>query len=206
MFITFEGIDASGKSTQVRLLEKYFIDNGEKVLVVREPGGTRVSEEIRNILLSRKNLEMVKECELFLFCASRTQLVNELILPKLKEGYVVISDRFHDSTKAYQGFGRVISSEEIEVLLRVAIRECVPDLTFFMDIDFDEAQRRQLKNQTKKDRIEIMNEDFFNRVRQGYKKLIEQEPDRIKLIDGTQPIELIHKQIIDIVNTKYKKG
>ncbi len=204
MFITFEGIDASGKSTQVKLLEKYFLEKGERVILVREPGGTKVSEEIRKILLSKENLEMIKECEIFLFCASRAQLVNELIIPKLKQGFVVISDRFHDSTTAYQGAGRVISLEDVNTLHKIAIKNCLPDLTFFVDVDYEEAVKRQINDKKSKDRIESMGEKFFNRVREGYYAINRREPDRVKIVDGTKSVNEIHKEIVTIVEN-YKK-
>lgn len=143
MFISFEGIDASGKSTQIKLLEKYLLEQNFKVVVVREPGGTKLSEEIRNILLSKENLNMTKECEIFLFSASRAQLVREIIIPKLKEGFIVLSDRFHDSTTAYQGVGRNINLEDVFAIHRVAIDDCIPDLTIFLDIPFEESVRRK---------------------------------------------------------------
>lgn len=206
MFITFEGIDASGKSTHVKHLEKYFLDRGENVIVVREPGGTKVSEAIRKILLSKQNLEIVRECEIFLFCASRTQLVQELILPKLKEGYVVISDRFHDSTTAYQGAGRAISPEDINTLHKIAIDGCLPDLTFFIDIGYEEALNRQLANQKSHDRIESTGKEFFDRVREGYIALSKREPQRVHVIDGYRSVEKIHNEIVQIVERKMRNG
>jgi dTMP kinase len=205
MFITFEGIDSSGKSTHVRRLEKYFLEKGNKVLVVREPGGTKVSEKIRKILLSKRNLEMVRECEIFLFCASRTQLVYEVILPKLKEGYVIISDRFHDSTTAYQGAGRAISLNDITTLHKIAIDGCLPDLTFFIDIEYEEALRRQRANKISHDRIEATGKNFFERVRRGYIESSKREPHRVYIIDGYKNVQQIHNEIVEIVEQKMRK-
>jgi len=202
MFITFEGIDASGKTTQIKLFEKYLTEQKFKVIVVREPGGTKLSEEIRNILLSKENFNMVKECEIFLFSASRAQLVREVIIPKLKEGFIVISDRFHDSTTAYQGTGRDISLEDVYVIHRIAIDNCVPDLTFFIDIPFEESiRRKKISNQTP-DRIESMGKEFFERVRNGYLQIQKREPDRFKIINGMRSPEEIQKDIIQIFNDK----
>jgi dTMP kinase len=202
MFITFEGIDASGKTTQIKLFEKYLTEQKFKVIVVREPGGTKLSEEIRNILLSKENFNMVKECEIFLFSASRAQLVREVIIPKLKEGFIVISDRFHDSTTAYQGTGRDISLEDVYVIHRIAIDNCVPDLTFFIDIPFEESiRRKKISNQTP-DRIESMGKEFFERVRNGYLQIQKREPDRFKIINGMRSPEEIQKEIIQIFNDK----
>lgn len=202
MFITFEGIDASGKSTQVKLLENYLINQNKKVIVVREPGGTNLSEKIREILLSKENFNMVKECEIFLFSASRAQLVREVIIPKLREGYIVISDRFHDSTTAYQGLGRDISMEDVRVIHKIAIGDCIPDLTFFLDIPYEESIRRKKINQLFPDRIELMGKDFFERVRSGYIKISEHEPKRFKVINGVRDPQEIHLEIINIFNKK----
>ncbi len=202
MFITFEGIDASGKSTQIKLLEQYLIEQNFKVIVVREPGGTKLSEEIRNILLSKENFSMVKECEIFLFSASRAQLVREVIIPKLKEGFIVLSDRFHDSTTAYQGTGRDIKLEDVFVIHRIAIDDCIPDLTFFLDIPFEESIRRKKLIELSPDRIESMGKEFFDRVREGYLQIQKREPDRFKIINGVGSPSEIHKQIVQIFNDK----
>ena len=130
MFITFEGLDFCGKSTQVQLLEKYLVENGKKVKIIREPGGTPISEKIRDILLDKNNSEMSIETELILFAGSRSQLVNQVILPALKNDYYVISDRFHDSSIAYQSFGRKISLDFVEELQRFVIGKAVPDIIF----------------------------------------------------------------------------
>lgn len=127
MFITFEGLDFCGKSAQVQLLEKYFIENGRKVKIIREPGGTPISEKIRDILLAKKNSEMSVETELILFSASRSQLVNQIILPALKENFYVISDRFHDSSIAYQAFGRNIPLHFVEELQSFVIGKAIPN-------------------------------------------------------------------------------
>ncbi len=202
MFITFEGIDASGKSTQVKLLEKFLVEQNFKVIVVREPGGTKLSEEIRNILLSKENFNMVKECEILLFSASRAQLVREVIIPKLKEGYIVISDRFHDSTTAYQGIGRDINLEDVFAIHRIAIDNCIPDLTFFLDIPFEESLRRKNLSNLSPDRIESMGKEFFEKVREGYLQIQKREPERFKIINGLGNPESIHTKIIQIVNDK----
>ncbi len=202
MFITFEGIDASGKSTQIKLFENYLIQHNFKVIVVREPGGTKLSEEIRNILLSKENFNMVKECEIFLFSASRAQLVREVIIPKLQEGYIVLSDRFHDSTTAYQGTGRDISLDDVFVIHRIAIDNCIPDLTYFLDIPFEESIRRKKQNNISPDRIESMGKEFFERVREGYLQIQKREPERFKVINGVDEPEEIHKKIVEIFNNK----
>ena len=199
MFITFEGLDFCGKSTQVQLLEKYLIDKGNNVKIIREPGGTPISEKIRDILLDKKNSEMSIETELILFSASRSQLVNQVILPALKENYYVISDRFHDSSIAYQAFGRKINLGFVEELQQFVIGKAVPDLTFFLDISIDEVIKRKSKvKQIELDRIELSKMDFYKRVRNGYLYLAEKEK-RFRMINGELQIEQIHKIIIDEV-------
>jgi len=145
MFITFEGLDFCGKSTQVQLLEKYFVERGKHVVIIREPGGTSISEKIRDILLDKKNTEMSTETELILFSASRSQLVNETILPSLKQKFCVISDRFHDSSIAYQAFGRKIDLKFVEELQQFVIGKAIPDRTFFLDISIEEVMKRKSK-------------------------------------------------------------
>ncbi|HUX59924.1 MAG TPA: dTMP kinase, partial [Ignavibacteriaceae bacterium] len=140
MFITFEGIDFSGKSTQVKLLRKYLNNKNKKVKIIREPGGTKISELVRTILLNKAHNKMTIETEIFLFSASRSQLVRQKIRPYLEQGIYVISDRFHDSTTAYQGFGRGIPIEAVKSINRLAIGETIPDLTFFIDIPVEEAE------------------------------------------------------------------
>lgn len=195
MFITFEGIDFCGKSTQVELLKKYLEENGKKVLVIREPGGTEISEKIRDILLDKKNNLMIPETEILLFSASRSQLVREKIAPSLKQGFFVLSDRFHDSSTAYQGYGRGLSIESILKIHEVAIGNNVPDITFFLDIPVSlAAERRAKKNNDELDRIELSDDGFYERVRQGYLQLAKKEK-RFRVLDGTMKIDEIHLQI-----------
>jgi dTMP kinase len=196
MFITFEGIDFSGKSTQIELLKDYLIDNNKKVEVLREPGGTEISEKIRNILLDNKNEKLFAEAELFLFSASRAQLVREKIRPYLEKGIYVISDRFHDSSTAYQGYGRGIPIDVVMKVHELAIGETIPDLTLFIDIPVGIAnERKKKKAKGKLDRIEVGDIEFYNRVRNGYLEIAKKE-ERFKVIDGTQTIETIQNQII----------
>lgn len=199
MFITFEGIDFCGKSTQVELLKEVLINDNKNVKLIREPGGTHISEEIRNILLDKKNTGMFEETELLLFSASRTQLINEVIIPHLEKGYYVISDRFHDSLTAYQGYGRGISMDFIKVLNKFVLKKAVPDLTFFIDISLEEVAKRKANIQLfEPDRIELSKNSFYEKVRQGYLELCEQE-ERIIKIDGKNSVEEIHQQILDKV-------
>jgi len=196
MFISFEGIDFSGKSTQLELLKDYLVEHNKKVEILREPGGTEISEKVRRILLDTKNEKMFAEAELLLFSASRAQLLREKIQPYLDKGIYVISDRFHDSSTAYQGYGRGIPLEVVKTIHQLAIGDTIPDLTFFIDIPVGIAnERRKKKSKVKPDRIEVADTEFYNRVRSGYLEIARQE-ERFKVIDGTQTIETIQNQII----------
>jgi len=201
MFITFEGIDFCGKSTQVGLLRDYLLEQKKNVHLIREPGGTEISEKIREILLDKKNNAMVMETEIFLFSASRAQLVREVIRPYLQKGYYVISDRFHDSSTAYQGFGRGLSVDAILNIHNLAIGKTIPDITFFIDIPNEIAMARK-KNiaHSDLDRIEVSDNTFYERVRNGYLYLAEKE-NRFRVIDGTQNIKQINEQIINEIKS-----
>jgi len=204
MFITFEGIDFCGKSTQVKLLKDFLEKKGKTVKIMREPGGTEISEKIRDILLDKKNLNLTIETEIFLFSASRAQLVREVIQPYLQKNYFVLSDRFHDSTTAYQGFGREIPLPIVEQINNLVIGSAVPDLTFFIDIPTEEAEKRKQSNASiELDRIEISKKDFYERVRNGYLYLAKKEK-RIKALNGLQEINTIHNEIITEVE-KFEK-
>jgi dTMP kinase len=194
-FITFEGGEGSGKSTHIEQAITRLKEAGHSVLVVREPGGTNVGEQIRHVLqYSKQSTSMVPETELLLFCASRAQLVRELIQPALAEGQVVIADRFFDSTTVYQGVGRKIPSDAVAFINRFAIGDCLPDLTLVIDLDprigLERARGRELF-----DRMESLSSEFYQRVRQGYLDLAAREPQRVKIIDGGQPIPGVWKQI-----------
>lgn len=195
MLITFEGIDFCGKSTQVEILKNYLLEQNKNVHLIREPGGTELSEKVREILLDKKNNSMVMETEIFLFSASRAQLVREVIRPYLEKGFYVISDRFHDSSTAYQGYGRGLPVDVIKSINSLAIGETIPDITFFIDIPIEvSARRKAKKTHDDLDRIEISDNSFFERVRNGYLKLSENE-NRFRVLDGTQSIEIVSNQI-----------
>lgn len=197
MFITFEGIDFCGKSTQVELLKNYLISKNEKVHLIREPGGTEISEKIRDILLDKRHNSMVMETEIFLFSASRAQLVREIIRPYLNKGFYVISDRFHDSSTAYQGFGRGLPVDSILNIHKLAIGDTIPDITFILDIPIEVAlERKAKKNHSDLDRIEVSDNSFYHRVRDGYLKLAEKEK-RFRVLNGTLSIENINEQIVN---------
>ncbi len=200
MFISFEGIDFSGKSTQIELLKKYLISKRKKVEIIREPGGTEISEIVRSVLLDKNHFKMFMETEIFLFSAARAQLVREKIRPYLAGGIYVISDRFHDSTTAYQGYGRGIPLDSVEHINHLAVGDTIPDLTFFIDIPVEEAEKRKTsKGKNELDRIEVSNIDFFKLVRDGYLSLAQKEK-RFKILNGMLSVDEIHKQIINELN------
>jgi dTMP kinase len=202
MFITFEGIDFCGKSTQVELLRDFLIQRGKKVEIIREPGGTEISEQVRQILLDKKNHQMFMETEILLFSASRAQLVREKIRPYLDQGIYVISDRFHDSSTAYQGYGRGILIEQILQIHHMAIGDTIPDITFFIDIPVEEAERRRRKNKSiELDRIEVSEMTFYENVRNGYLNLAQQDK-RIRIINGMDQIEDVHKAITNEIEKR----
>lgn len=206
MFISFEGIDFCGKSTQVELLKDYLIKNNKKVEIIREPGGTEISEKVRSILLDRKHNNMFTETEIFMFSASRSQLVREKIRHYLSEGIYVISDRFHDSTTAYQGFGRGVPLVSVEHINNLAIGNTIPDITFFIDIPLEESERRKLmKGENKLDRIEVSDREFFTRVREGYLYLAKKEK-RFRTLDGTETEIEIHKKIVKELDVLEKRS
>ena len=200
MFITFEGIDFCGKTTQVRLLEKYFTDSGREVLVLREPGGTVISEQIREVLLSKKYSGMFSTTEILLFSASRAQLVREVIEPALSQNKIVILDRFYDSTTAYQGNGRGLSLEEVNFINKMAVQNTIPNITFFLDISIEEMLvRKNKRNSDELDRIEESDFNFFIKVRDAYITLSNIESNRFFRINAEQPVEVVHRIIIDQV-------
>ena len=192
VFITFEGSEGSGKSTQIILSESYVKAQGKKVLVIREPGGVKISESIREMLLDVGNSDMNQECEVLLYMAARAQLVGQIILPALKEGAVVLCDRFFDSTVVYQGYGHQMDLESIQRVGAFATKGLTPDLTLLFDIDTEEGLRRA-GNQ--KDRIEQRSLEYHCRVRHGYLELAKQEPDRIKTITVDRGKEEIFKDV-----------
>jgi len=194
MLITFEGLDYSGKSTQVQLLADRLTLQDYRVLVLREPGGTEIGEKIRNMLLDKKNDGMTEASELFLFSASRSQLIQEVVHPALDGGMVVICDRYYDSTTAYQGFGRGIPLEVINAINRYATGGLVPDVTFFLDIPIREIEKRMHSAKKNKDRMESNSIEFYERARNGFLQIAKTET-RYCVIDGLQPIDDLHELI-----------
>lgn len=192
LFITLEGIDGCGKSTQAKLLGSRLTSLGCAIEALRDPGGTAVSEEIRRILLSTDN-HISPISELLLYEAARAQMVSEKIKPWLEEGKVVILDRFYDSTTAYQGYGRGIDLTQISRANQIASQGFVPDLTILIDMDWEVARSRRASNTD--DRMEKEGRDFFDKIRRGYEMIAQNEPDRVRFYDGNQSVEALASQI-----------
>ncbi len=191
LFITFEGIDGSGKSTQLKLTETYLKKQGRDLLILREPGSTPLSERIRSILLD-KRLNINPVSELLLYVAARAELVEQSIKPALYAGKIVLCDRFYDSTIAYQGYGRMLDIEQVKKINRLAVGDCKPDLTFVVDLTYAASLKRR---KAVSDRLEAESKAFFNRVRQGFLAIAAKEPGRVKLLDGKQSPDKIFETV-----------
>ncbi len=194
IFISFEGPDGSGKSTQIRLFSQYLKDSGFDVVLTREPGGTPISEKIRSIILDPENEEMDGMTEALLYAASRAQHVAQLIKPALDEGKVVLTDRFMDSSIAYQGYARGLG-DKIRIINEYAIGGVHPDLTFFIDISPEEGLKRAGRR-NKLDRLEKESIAFHNAVYEGYRALFDIYRDRYVIIDGSKSIDAVSKDVI----------
>jgi dTMP kinase len=201
LFFTFEGVEGSGKTTQLRRLSATLRQAGQRVAETREPGGTSLGDAIRSILLATRNLEMVAETELFLYLASRAQLCREWIASALNAETIVVCDRFADATVAYQGYGRGLDLKLIRTINRVATGGLTPDLTILLDLDPREGLRRVRERgqvplpESLLDRLEAEALEFHDRVRKGYLQLAREEPHRFQIIDATQSEEAIAAEI-----------
>ncbi len=195
LFITFEGIDGCGKSTQLSLLKEEFVKEGVEFIEVREPGGTAVGEKIRTILLDKKNDSMTRMAELLLFEAARAQITEEVIVPALQRGVTVICDRFYDSTSAYQGYANKMGRDLTDFLNLKATNDTSPDITFLLDIDPMTAYERR-SGRGEEDRIELLGLSYQEKVREGYLELAKSE-ERIMVIDASAAPDVIYKEIHD---------
>ncbi|MBF0594852.1 MAG: dTMP kinase [Candidatus Omnitrophica bacterium] len=191
-FITFEGSEGCGKSTQSKLLLEHLKAAGHQVKLIREPGGVAISEKIRFILLDKANTAMNKECETLLYMAARAQLVEEVIVPELKADTILLCDRFLDSTIAYQGYGCGVPVDAIRSIGLFATKGIVPDLTIFLDLAVEEGLRRR---GVERDRIELRSMEYHNKVRNGYLDMAKKEPSRMMVIDGALSKEAIFAQV-----------
>ncbi|HEC93187.1 MAG TPA: dTMP kinase [Candidatus Atribacteria bacterium] len=214
LFITFEGLEGCGKTTQAKMLYNYLNKKGISSVFTKEPGGTKIGQKIRKILLDQKNGGMDYKTEMLLFLASRAENVRLVILPALGEGKIVISDRFCDSTTAYQGYGRGIDLKIIKHLNNLVIGKAIPDITFFLDIEPQEGLKRSTTfSNSREIRFEeefinkkiIDGQLFLERVRDGYFQLL-QEEERIKIVNANRSKEEIFEEIVAIVNKKIKNS
>ncbi len=194
LFITFEGADGCGKTTQIKLLQEYLQYRGYEVVLTREPGCAGLGQKIRDLLLNYDG-EVSPVCESFLFLADRAQNVDVIVKRNVDLGRIVISDRHTDSSLAYQGYGRELDVEKIDMLNNIATSGLKPDLTFVFDIDVETSMERIGKE---KDRMESSGKEFFERVRQGYLKIAQKEPNRIKVINAVDSIENIHSKVVNL--------
>lgn len=197
-FISLEGIEGTGKSTQAKLLSDCLKEKGFEVVLTEEPGGTKIGLRIRELLLSVEHKGMTAVTELLLYNASRSQHIREIILPAIDRGAIVVTDRFTDSTIAYQGFGRGIDTGLIDSIDLIATGRLRPDITILLDLDAEVGLKRN-KRINKTDRLELEDIEFHQRVRNGYHNLAEKEPERIKLIDASAGIQEIHNRISSII-------
>lgn len=200
LFITFEGTEGGGKSTQIQQLAKRIEATGRTVRQLREPGGTPISEEIRHLVKhSANNAAMVPETELLLICAARAQLVREVIRPALADGEVVLCDRFYDSTTAYQGYGRQLDHVQVRAIIDFAVGDTRPDLTLFLHVPIavSESRRQARPMEHGRDRMEEAGAEFFQRVEQGFMSIAATEPQRVKVIDATRGIAEVADAVWD---------
>src|SRR2546430_16860321 len=203
-FITFEGSEGSGKSTQANRLAAHLQRRDVPYILTREPGGTPIGESIRDLLqFAPHNSNMTPETELLLFEASRSQLVREVIKPALERDMCVIADRFFDSTTVYQGAARKLDREMIERLNEFAVSDCVPDITFVLDVDAATAESRMQRELRKADRMEQQPAEFYERVRRGYRDLATRGPNRIVLIDGSRSADEIEREIWETLCSRF---
>ncbi len=210
LFITFEGTEGCGKSTQIKLLAEHLQAIGHRVRMLREPGGTPIGEEIRHTLKhSEQNHAMTAEAELLLMNASRAQIVREVIRPALAAGEMVLCDRFYDSTTAYQGYGRELDLDKVKSIIEFAIGGTKPDLTLFLRVSAEVSAERLRSRQSTlpfvRDRIEEADRKFFERVGHGYDVIAANEPERVKFINGAQPVDAVCRTIWEVVQPRLPK-
>ncbi len=193
LFITFEGPEGSGKTTQIQLLTEYMQECGHPVLCTREPGGTEISEQIRQVILSKRNQSISDETEALLYSAARSQIVAELIRPALDSGKIVLSDRYADSTLAYQGYGLGLNLDALRAITRFATGGLVPDRTFFIDVPVEFGLKRKRRGAT--NRLDDKSVAYHERVYAGYLEMIKAEPHRWIVIDGTRAVDQVQSDI-----------
>ncbi|MCG8540523.1 MAG: dTMP kinase [Clostridia bacterium] len=201
VFITFEGPDGSGKTTQIKLLEQYFKEKGYDILITREPGGTKISEQIRSVILDKNNIEMDSITEALLYAASRAQHVAEFIRPALLKGKAIICDRFVDSSIVYQGIGRSLGIDFVKKINDMAIGGTEPNITFLLKVSPEIGLARKFSSH-ECNRLDMENLEFHDEVYEGYLKLEKLYPERVIGIDARKSIEEVHREIINIINNR----
>jgi dTMP kinase len=202
MFITLEGPEGSGKSMQIRELADFIRQRGFEVLTTREPGGTFIGDQIREVIMRMDNTMMHPNTEILLFCAARAQIVTEVIRPNLEKGVVVISDRYGDSTLAYQGYGHGLDRTVLKEILKFATGGLTPDLTLLLDVDVDEGLNRKIKGGSEWNRLDAQKMEFHKRVRNGYLEMAKAEPERWRLINAANDPQDVQRDIREVISTK----
>jgi dTMP kinase len=195
MFITFEGPDGSGKTTQITLLCSYLRQHGYEVIATREPGGTAIGDQIRGCLHDVRNTRMTPAAEILLYSASRAQLVQQVIRPGLESGAIVICDRYADSTMAYQGYGRGLNLDDLQFITQFATGGLQPDLTFLLDLDVEAGIRRRTDGGDEMNRMDLQNAQFHRRVRQGYLSMVAAQPYRWVVVNADRDVEDVQAEI-----------
>ena len=205
MFITLEGPEGSGKTSHIPPLVEYLREQGHTVFPTREPGGTSISEQIRDILHDLKNAEMHPRTETLLYQAARAQIVEQIIKPKLAAGEIVLSDRYYDSTIAYQGYGHQQDLEQVRALVKYATGGLIPDLTILLDVDVEEGLQRKKKNNAEWNRMDDHAIQFYQRVRAGYLVMVKQEPKRWVVVDSGKPWESVQAELRKVIEARLNK-
>lgn len=199
MFITLEGPEGSGKTSHIPYLVEYLREKGHTVFPTREPGGTTISEQIRDILHDLKNAEMHPRTETLLYQAARAQIVEQVIKPRLAVGEIVISDRYYDSTIAYQGYGHQQELEQVRGLVKYATGGLTPDLTILLDLDIEVGLKRKIQNEMEWNRMDAYTVEFHQRVRRGYLELVKQEPQRWIVVNSDQKWDDVQAELKKVI-------
>ncbi len=202
MFITLEGPEGSGKTSHIKPLTEWLTAQGHKVFATREPGGTNIGEQIRAVIHDLKNTEMHPRTETLLYQAARAQIVEQVIRPKLAEGTIVISDRYYDSTIAYQGYGHQQNLDEVRALVKYATGGLTPDLTILLDVDVEVGLKRKKQNNVEWNRMDAYEVEFYSRVRAGYLEMVKQEPKRWMVVDASQSWNEVQEELRKVIEAK----
>jgi dTMP kinase len=206
MFITLEGPEGSGKTSHIPHLVEYFRERGHVVFPTREPGGTSIGEQIREVIHDLENVEMHPRTETLLYQAARAQIVEQVIQPRLKAGEIVICDRYADSTIAYQGYGHQQDLEQVRALVRYATGGLVPDLTILLDLDVEVGLNRKKHNNAEWNRMDDHVVEFYRRVRAGYLEMVKQEPVRWRVVDAGREWQSVQEELRRVIENKIRIG